>query len=260
MPNGAVRNGIWWREAIRNRPEGVSRTTVQTLLGRYTTSSRPAEFRCTDGDDYVLKGPQVGHMVVTEHVAGLLGARMRAPVGNAFLVEVPADFLDYAVGLEDWVPGPAHASPLLTGVSDSLSVQYLRVGNNRSRFAHLAVFYGWFAAKDCQYLYQEDPPHAVLSVDHGDFLPGGPDWTLESLAQDRGGAEPFRDLVQDCRLTGEDLRPVLRSLALADDPSIAAAVASAPQAWNVTLREKVALAMYLARRRDEITAVVQQLA
>lgn len=58
-----------------------------------------------------------------------------------------------------------------------------------------------------------------------------------------------------CGLRPSEFRPAVDSLAQISDGTIAEIVAGPPQAWHVSLSERIALAQYLARRRDDLVAM-----
>jgi hypothetical protein len=90
-------------------------------------------------------------------------------------------------------------------------------------------------------------------VDHGAFFAGGTDWSVESLAvtEDRV-ATPDEWVAVQSLVGGAALNAAIERVGEVEDDRIAEAVAAPPDAWGVTLDERVALARYLARRRDEL--------
>lgn len=105
---------------------------------------------------------------------------------------------------------------------------------NRQRFAALAVLYGWIPAGDHQLIYRQTAPHLVFSVDHGHFFPGGPNWTVSGL-RGEGPSIPYDELITSCRITREELRVVGVQLQAVSVETIAEAVATPPDPWNITL-------------------------
>jgi len=145
--------------------------------------------------------------------------------------------------------GLAHGTHWVSGCTEAEGIQYTALPENRLRFASLAVLYGWVSAGNEQFLYKTTPPNLVISVDHGHFFPNGPDWTTASLA----GAPPpqlNRLIAEACAFTQAELAAPIARLRTIGDTHIAAIVGRPPSAWNVAREDRVALADYLATRRD----------
>ena len=121
------------------------------------------------------------------------------------------------------------------------------ISENRSRFAALQVLYSWVQASDHQFIYDTSPPNLVYSYDHGEFFPGGPNWTVDSL---RAAADPALDPNFDaCNLKEDELRSVAERLYEIRPRHIACAVAQVWDTWSVTSEEQIELATYLRARQ-----------
>lgn len=226
-------------------------TTAHTFLRLWPTSSRPVHLACEDGREYVVKGVQAGRMIATDSIVGRLGVAMGAPVGTVGLVDVPAELIDIEPRMAHMTPGISHGCVWIPGCSEREDIMHLGHGDNRRRFARLAVLYGWVFANDRQYIYRNRMPFEVYSVDHGHFLPDGPWWTVASLEADEY-VVPDPHLIGGCGLTGPDLREACMGLLGINDAVIARAVAAPPDHWGVTLPERVGLAAYLSNRRAQL--------
>ena len=90
-------------------------------------------------------------------------------------------------------------------------------------------------------------------MDHGHFFAGGPAWDPSTLAA-ASSAEPDPGIVSAANLGPSALRPAIAALGALDDAMIATAVAAPPDSWGVSLDDRIALARYLAGRRDALTA------
>ncbi len=244
-----------WRieEASRSRPTPVQ---ARTFLKAWGSASRPVLLGCSDGRDYVVKGKQAGRMIVNDHIVGRLGAELGAAVGCVALVDVPAMLIKAEPNLQHVTPGLSHATLLIRHCGERESILHVNVAENRARFALLAVLYGWVSAGDHQFVYENQPPHLVHSVDHGHFFPGGPDWTVASL---RGAGDPALDpmLAGACAFTAEEIATAADALAPLPDQVVAEVVAAPPDEWGLTSEERVALAIYLAARRDRLVEVLR---
>ena len=82
---------------------------------------------------------------------------------------------------------------------------------NRPRVAALAVLYGLALASDHQVIYRLAGEPLVFSVDHGHFFHGGPNWTVQGLAN--GPPAQIDPLViRECGLTRTEVEPCLDKL------------------------------------------------
>jgi len=190
----------------------------------------------------------------TDQVVGRLGAAMGAPVGHVVLVDMPASLLSNEPRLAHLRAELAHGCEFLESVHDGWPGTFENPEENRSRFAALALLYGWFEASDHQFLYEDAAPFRVYSVDHGHFLPGGPAWTRKSLrtalapipdAQIVGGMRMGKALLAEMSKVCSGLRGI-------NDAEIVRAVAAPPSSWGVTVPERVALGRYLSARRTQL--------
>lgn len=229
-----------------------------TYYRRFPTASGAVEVACSDGERYVLKGirndAQVGQMVFNDQVAARLGALIGAPVPEVTVVELPQDLIDLNPGMSHLVAGLAHASGCIPDVSDRIdNIDHTNESENRSRFAALAVFFGWLSAGDRQFLYRLSTPRLVYSVDHGHFFAGGPAWTAPSL-QSAPPAAVAADLVSACHLTHDELVPAIAALAAITAGQVGEVLSNPPIAWGVDNSSRSALAAYLWKRRSELIA------
>lgn len=198
-------------------------------------------------------------MIFNEHVAGRLGALVGAPIPPIALIEVPQELNDLNPSMSHFHAGTAHGLRSITNVSERINdISYSQQPENRLRFAALAVFHAWLLAGDRQFLYQNEPPNLVYSVDHGHFFPGGPTWTTGGLAS-APTATLADDLIATCALTKHELSPAVAALNAITAEQIAEAVGKPPSTWGVDLSERIELARYLWRRRAEISAAFNAL-
>lgn len=196
---------------------------------------------CEDGESYVVKGRQAGRMIFNDQVLGTLGNLMGAPVPRAVLIDVPADLIAAESEMAHVSPGVSHGSSWIPAASDREGVAHTDRPENKQRFAYLAAFYGLAQAGDNQFIYENSEPRMVHSVDHGHFLPGGPDWTVASLGI-AAPADLDAGTAAAVSWTDGQLQPVRESLARLTDDVIANAVARPPDDWGVTDAERAALA------------------
>ena len=246
-----------WRTLIESemarRPPPV---TALVYLGRtYPSCSRPVLMGCSDGNDYVVKWFDPSRMVVNDQVIGVLGSAMDMPIPMVSLVEIVSELKRSEPGISHIPAGFCHGSRFLAGGSETGEpFRHTNLPDNRSRFAKLAVLYGWaFVGSDHQFLYRKQAPNLVFSHDHGHFFPGGPNWTPASLGR-APAPELDRTIMDKCFFTDAEISDAIQSLQRVGPAEIATAVARPPDTWGMALDERVALATYLDRRREQILA------
>nr|ATZ76403.1 hypothetical protein P413_11 [uncultured bacterium] len=246
-----------WKMLIRG---AVLPTPVKALhyLGiTYQSCSKPALMACSDNHDYVVKWYVPSRMIANDQIVGILGKALGAPVPEVRLVELVPDLIHANPALKHFRAGICHGSRFIKDVSENReNFNFTYVRENRARFALLAVLYGLaFVAGDHQFLYKKQQPRLVYSHDHGHFFPKGPDWTLNSLASAPTTALDDT-IIKKCDLAGAEITEALRALQQVDTACIAMAVAAPPEDWGLSLEERVALAIYLEKRRDYLLALV----
>jgi hypothetical protein len=234
----------------------------------YPSQSAPAQMAKGHGCEYVVKSvwcelqDYSSRVLVNDRIVGLLANRLRFPVPSVTLVHVDQSVKDmYPDLLHHIRPGYGHGSKWVDCTPRNNTLKHANIPENRIRYAQLAVLWGWmYAGDDFQYFYtnrtNSSLPNLVLSIDHGNFFPGGPKWTAESLTQcDR--AEPDGRIMLDAQVTQQELTSAIMNLDEISDNQIAWAVAGPPDEWQFTLPDRVAMCEYLSRRRVELLSTVQ---
>lgn len=233
---------------------------AETFVHRWETFSRPAEFRCSDGNSYVLKAlchdRAIGRAIYNDQVIARLGRLLAAPVGEVELVQLDSELIALNPQLSYMLPGICHATRRIPDVSERIdNINHADEPGNRSRFSALALLYGWVGTiGDRQFVYANAPPHLVHSVDHGHFFPGGPDWTPASLTGAPACA-PDDTLVAACRLSRADLAASFSRLQAVTPAMIDEIVARPPTAWGVPDTDRAALRDYLAQRQSVLAGM-----
>lgn len=247
-------------EAMLERPSSLVATK---FLHRWSGASQATLLSCSDGNDYVVKSQNnfggLWRRLFNEHIAAKLGALIGAPVPEVAFVDVPKALIEAnsnADHLGHAEPGLAHGSRFISGLAD-IETYDVRLEGNRDRFSALAVFFSWMHDDDRQYHYLTTPPFHVFSVDHGEyFFGGGPEipWSIDSLAN-----APPADLADlfEGKLVKTDLSEPIDHLRQVTKPLLATILATPPPEWNVTLDERVAMAKYLWRRREELLLCIE---
>jgi hypothetical protein len=245
------------RQAMSENIPAKFSTRAETVLKTWATASLPALLSCDDGHAYVVKDHIPRQGLVTEYVAARLGAMLAAPVPSIRFVEVT----DVLVAADPFLSanfraGVWHGALWIPGCSERMGLDHVNELENRPRFARLAILYSWLGAADHQFIYENAYPYRVHSVDHGHFLPSGPNWTVESLSE--GSPVSLDVLFRACSLTRDELFQVRARLLRITDELIIDCVRSAPLEWDVTLDQRVALARYLISRRTDLLALCQE--
>jgi len=245
-----------WQTALA--VHSASRPTpavAHTYVKVWGTASQPVLLLCNERDtsvEYVVKGTQAGRTLVNDHIVARLGELIAAPTGHVALVDVPRLLVDNQPEMSHMTPGVAHGSGFMRNCTEREGLLHTAVPENRQRFASLAVLFGWTWSNDEQFIYENAPPHLVWSVDHGHFF-HGPSWTEASLS----GAPPVdvsATLQAACQFSDDELADAVRPLGQLSDDAIAEVVAGPPDAWGMTMSERVTLAAFLAERRDQLLA------
>ncbi len=234
--------------------ERAAAVNAHTFYGVWPTAAKPAKLECDNGTIYVVKGKQNRRMIVSERIVAHLAGLVVAPTPEVAYVNVPQPLILHQPELGHFEPGVSHGAEFVPGCGDRAGIGHAD-GENRTRFARLAVLFGWAFAQDHQFIYENGAPNLVHSVDHGHFFPGGPNWGIATLGQ-APAAAPDQTLVGGCQLSQEELRGAAAPLVGLQDEAIARAVAAPLDDWGISMDERVAVAEFLARRRGELLAAL----
>jgi len=242
------------RERIKQERSGnYDPIKVLTTHKSWGSASKPVLVTCSDGDRYVIKGSQNGHMVYNEYVCGRLGNLLKAPVAWLRFVEIPPELKKVDPVLAHFGDGLALGSLRVLNPTEQLGVLHCDIPQNRPNFAALAILYTWTRASNHQFIYQETPPELVFSTDHGHFFPGGPTWSVDGLKADGPVA---KDAVFDPGgLVADDFKPFWPLLNAITDDDISDITAAPPKEWGVSPEQRSALAEYLISRRPKVQQV-----
>ena len=247
-----------WKDALSaaaTKPPRVLRAHTY-LRTRYNSISRPALMACTEGIECVVKKntPDLNRAMANDQVVGRIGNASAAPVATVELVDVAKELIDAQAEIKDFPPGVTHGSHFMGDISKHReAIMHVHVGENRSRFAELALLYGMaHCPYDHQFFYQNGTK-LVFSLDHGHFFPHGPDRTSSGLSgMPRAG--PDDTIRAGCALTPGELKMARDLLERITNPVLSQAVASIPESWRVSEPERIDLLVYLEKRRDELLA------
>lgn len=139
-----------------------------------------------------------------------------------------------------------HGSRWIEGCEYSEVIDDFGIPENRSRFALLAILYAWIQIGDRQFLYRKQPPKLVYSHDHGVCFP-------TDLANPQTCFHVDARIKRALDLQPEEIKRAKSALRAVNDEEIASAVAAPRDEWGVTLDDRIRIATYLARVRQEIS-------
>jgi hypothetical protein len=246
-----------WLPLVRSSPRDVP-VAAQCYRGiSFKSTFEPVVLGCSDGLDYIVKAPKNAELtraVCNEQVIGRLARALCAPVPAAKVVQIPQTLVDAHSELAGIPAGPAHGSRYLPNTSKiRQGIKHADVPANRGRFALLAILYGLAGVAVEHQFFYEDETQLVWSFDHGHFFPGGPNWTIDTLAAGRPATADKR-IVAGCALTPQELHDAARHLDDLSAETIAQAVASPHDAWGLSDPERVALAQHFETRMNRLRA------
>ena len=226
--------------------------------------SVPFEVRATNGERYWVKqveNPQSARSPITEQVIAGCGRLIGAPVREVRLIVIPEELdgetLSSGVVLRH---GIAHASLNLeySSFDKTWGPENRSLDDNRRRHAAYFAFFDWCWGADPQWLYDTTDDMKLYSHDHGHFLPGSPDWNVESLL---GNCEVAHSL--DTSPEGLDYNELERVAVILENLTAAelkGVLCGIPASWPVSDRELETLGFFLDSRRVPVARRIQQLA
>lgn len=226
--------------------------------------SLPFKGLASDGGVYWIKltsNPQSNRVPTTEQLVAGMGRLIGAPVCDTKLLSIAEDFdgeiLDNGTVL---AAGIAHASRDIGNCSfdKSYEPQYRDQDDNRRRHAGYFALYDWCWGDDMQWLYDLQDDRRTYSHDHGLFLPGAPDWTADSLAQDVD--KPHKLASEGIGLDDNELRRLASRLESVTMEDIAQVVRQIPSTWPVSDEELETAAAFFDFRRLPTAARLRDLA
>jgi hypothetical protein len=233
---------------------------------------RPVKVRVEGGYEYIIKGLwrlgwpthdglSPARTIFSEQVAGRLGSLMLAPIPEVALIDVPQQLIDqHADVMQHLSGGLAHGSRFIENCVSAQPKHLMHFPvetQNRSRFALLAIFFGWTNGHvgepihDAEFLYDRSS-NDVYAVDFGNFF-GGP--ICADLTFFSSPATPNAWIVNMCGLTDEELATACERLRVITPEQIAEAVAAPPGEWVLISHQRVELAKRLLERQAELVAM-----
>jgi hypothetical protein len=225
-----------------------------SFLKGWRKKSNPVLLQCSDGERYVVKGIHSGRQIVNDQIVAHLGRLLDAPVGVPRLIDVSSELIDLDSNLSAFSPGLAHGTLWIPGCFDAYELLGTGEAENKLRYALLAILYSWVINSDRQFLFNNNPPRLVHSVDHGHCFAGGPDWTIASL---RENLEPkIADGFEACHFKSAEFQHMLSALTNISKENIFSVVGSLPGEWGITMGEREILVEYLLVRQQRLLSVL----
>lgn len=241
-------------EVAINKP----RQTVKAIdfIEAKRTKAQPVILECDDSREYVVKGQNAGRQIVNEQIVARLGLLLGAPIPETQIVEIPDELIQLEKNLAHIPAGTAHGSLYLRDTYFDRCLIATGEDVNRPRLALLAVLYGWVGANDRQYLFTNETPRLIYSIDHGHFFPNSPNWTANDLAIAQN-AQLDPAFVSECHFTPPEIDQAITALVNINEGEIVDAVAYPPTEWGITIDERTMMLQYLIKRQFQILALQQ---
>lgn len=216
--------------------------------------------RADDGGRYwckPLNNGQSPRVPINEQIVGRLAGLIGVHVCEPRLVRiVPAlagwEFRPGKHVEEGW----AHGSLAVESAVETRQLEHRGDDDNARRHAGFFAVYDWLGGADPQWLYSTSESYAYYQHDSGHYL-WGPDWTIETLQQRLGQANPLPQSAE-----GLD-RPELDRLASALDAlareEILDSLANIEAVWPINQAEIEAVIDFANGRRREVAARLRNL-
>lgn len=248
-----------WAGELAARPGPEKVAQYQAFIGSAPNGGSGAFRARTDQGLFWVKplnNQQSPRVTVNEFVIARVGALIGAPVCSVRVVEIAAAMAGDSFGTAGKVveAGQACGSEHIGPNVEHKGIQHLDKVDNAQRYAGIRGLYDWGFGDDGQWLYAESESeaqrHRMHSHDHGHYLPGGPNWTPESLTQN---VDVEHRLPHD--LTGADadaLDDTARRLRDVEHGHLVEVLRAVPPTWPVSQVELEALGWFLERRAGPV--------
>lgn len=232
------------------------RVSLLAPLQRSASDSGAFLGLASDGQNYWVKpprNPQGSRTLVAEAVVYGIGRLIGAPVPTDAIVEIPAAFdWEYSAAYR-LRGGMGHGS---LNIDDAVVAEewgtYSQLDDNRRRQAYILALWDLCMGGDPQWLYQTTGGYCIWSFDHGFWLAGESDWTIESLK--RIGTSPWQFELDPGVASASGLREAADRLDGLSLVEIQAVTSSVPLDWEATKQELSELASVLFLRTEGVTA------
>ena len=252
-----------WKGMLAGKRQNTAETVLRNPIEsrRIFTSSGAFRGRAADNNQYWIKplnNLQSERLPATEQIVSRVAKLISAPVCDVATIMIPKSLCEpayeYCAGrfLE---PGIAHASlQMRPPVQFTDDLAWRDKDDNTSRHAYLFALYDWCWGEDEQWLISTTDDFAYFSHDHGDYLPLGPNWSIDSLKDNVDASrELHRNTTGISRIAVKGVIAKLRSVTRDQIRDILIQI---PTSWPVTDEELEVVGCFLERR---IPSVVDRL-
>jgi hypothetical protein len=240
--------------ARRTKIVGLARTQVQSGSGAFLAFT-------AEGDRWWVKpqnNPQGPRVPVTELIVGMAGALIGAPVCEVAVIEIPPELegAEFRPGFA-LQAGLASGSRHVEGVLEHRDLVHLEDDDNRARHAGVFALYDWCWGSDDQWLYSSIEDSKIYSHDHGHYLPGGPDWTVQQLVSHVDVPHPQSR--SPAELSPAMLDKLADRLERLSRSSITKVLLAVPAGWQVAQDELETVGWFLERRAPQVAERLRQM-
>lgn len=231
-----------------------SRVALVAPLMRGDSGSAAFLGLASDGRQYWVKppgNPQGSRTLVAEAVAYAIGRLIGAPVPGSVLVEIPpslrwdyapAQYLHGGVG-----HGSEHVEDVI--VADDWGV-YSHRDDNRRRQAFIIALWDLCMGVDPQWLHQTTEDYSIWTFDHGFWLAGEADWSIDSLRTI--GTSPWQYDLDPGVASASALREAADRIDHLSLGTIQGVTGAVPLEWGTTAQELSELASILFLRAERV--------
>jgi hypothetical protein len=254
-----------WKGLVGGRfdasPEGL--TMIAPLQPSEGGSSGSFAARLSDGLRWYVKplnNYQAEIVCVNEYVLGSLGRLIGAPVCEVAIVQITETHAGW--GFKNGGPrvlesGLASASKAIPSSREERALIHRARDDNRRRQVGVYAMYDWCWGGDDQWLYDGAADEALHSHDHGHYLPGGPTWSIASLAAVRD--EPHVLGIAPDGLDPATIANVADNLDAVTRETIAQVLRRVPTSWPTTDTDLEALGAFLEVRAKPVATRLRTL-
>lgn len=235
----------------------LRRTALVAPIQRSKSNSGAFLALAADGREYWVKphdNPQGIRTLAAEVIVYGVGRLVDAPVREIVLMDIPS--LRWRYAPQSWLhQGIATASLNVEPVvqSDEWST-FSHLDNNRERQALLFALWDLCMGGDPQWLYAVSEDYSIWSHDHGFWLGGEGDWSLDSMR--RSASMPWSSDLAAAVASKSALLAAADALLSLDRSDFRAVVGAVPLEWQIPSTELEGVADILFLRVD---GVVQRL-
>jgi hypothetical protein len=206
--------------------------------------SRPLLLRLEDGGVAHVKlqgNEQSTRTLVGEWIAGTMARRLRVPVPELVLVDLPFEALGAVPQLtrRRWRPGLQFGTRYVADARPVRGREMLATLANLDVLPLVALFEGWLYNSDLKGSHilaaGGRPGPTFFVTDHGFVFPRGPRWSQADLYRERDGIPNLTALtvLAQAASTPFSFKPALAAMAGIGEPDVEQAVASLPPGWGL---------------------------